>query len=111
MWNRSPSDSVDSGFAPSLIITMNKGRFLNQKLGKRASRKIALLKSSLATGRKPGQSNASVTRFPKKGASREKGFYPKQAVTSGQQCASNVLPCYTLGSEGLVAPPLKELSW
>jgi hypothetical protein len=31
---------------------MNKGRFLNQKLGKRASRKIALLKSSLAT-RKP----------------------------------------------------------
>ena len=31
---------------------MNKGRFLNQKLGKRASRKTALLKSSLAT-RKP----------------------------------------------------------
>jgi hypothetical protein len=27
---------------------MNKGRFLNQKLGKRASRKIALLKSNLA---------------------------------------------------------------
>jgi len=26
---------------------MNKGRFLNQKLGKRASRKIALLKSRI----------------------------------------------------------------
>jgi hypothetical protein len=56
---------------------MNKGPFLNQKLGKRASRKIALLKSSLATRRQPGRSEASATRFPKKGASREKGLYPK----------------------------------
>ncbi len=110
MWNRRPSDSVDSGFRTFTHHSMNKGRFLNQKLGKRASRKIALLKSSLATGRKLGQSKASARRFPKKGASREKGLYPKLAVTSGQQCASNVLPCYTLGSEGLVAPPLKELS-
>jgi hypothetical protein len=52
---------------------MNKGRFLNQKLGKRASRKMALLKSSLATSRPPVGSKASVARFPKKGASREKG--------------------------------------
>ena len=56
---------------------MNKGRFLNQKLGKRASRKIALLKSSLAAGRRPGRPEAFATRFPKKGASREKGLYPK----------------------------------
>jgi len=35
---------------------VNKGRFLNQKLGKRASRKMALLKSSLAAGRPPGWS-------------------------------------------------------
>jgi hypothetical protein len=56
---------------------MNKGRFLNQKLGKRASRKIALLKSSLATGRPAGRREALATRFPKKGASREKGLYPK----------------------------------
>jgi len=51
---------------------MNKGRFLNQKLGKRASRKIALLKSSLATSRLSGRAEALATRFPKKGVSREK---------------------------------------
>jgi hypothetical protein len=56
---------------------MNKGRFLNQKLGKRASRKIALLKSSLATRRQPGRSDASAPRFLKKGATREKGLYAK----------------------------------
>jgi hypothetical protein len=56
---------------------MNKGHFLNQKLGKRASRKIALLKSSLATGRPAARREALATRFPKKGASREKGLYPK----------------------------------
>ena len=32
------------------------------------------------------------------------------AVTLGRQGASNLLPCYTLDSEGLVGPPLKELS-
>jgi hypothetical protein len=52
---------------------MNKGRFLNQKLGKRASRKIALLKSSLAMAHAPGRPEAFTTRYPKKGASREKG--------------------------------------
>ncbi|MGD0457361.1 MAG: hypothetical protein ABSC21_06410 [Terriglobia bacterium] len=56
---------------------MNKGRFLNQKLGKRASRKIALLKSSLSAIRQPGRPEALATRFPKKGASREKGLNPK----------------------------------
>jgi hypothetical protein len=56
---------------------MNKGRFLNQKLGKRTSRKMALLKSRLGTGRKSGRAETLVTRFPKKGASREKGLYPK----------------------------------
>ena len=50
---------------------MNKGRFLNQKLGKRASRKIALLKSSLVPGRRPGRAEILATRFPKKGVSRE----------------------------------------
>jgi hypothetical protein len=56
---------------------MNKGRFLNQKLGKRANRKIALLKSSLAAGRQPGRSQAFPTGLPKKGALREKGLFPK----------------------------------
>jgi hypothetical protein len=51
---------------------MNKGRFLNQKLGKRASRKIALLKSSLLADRPPRRPEAPAARFPKKGASREK---------------------------------------
>jgi hypothetical protein len=50
---------------------MSKGRFLNQKLGKRASRKIALLKSSLSATRQARQTEAPAARFPKKGASRE----------------------------------------
>jgi hypothetical protein len=56
---------------------MNKGRFLNQKLGKQASRKIALLKSSLSASRQLRRPEAPATRFPKKGASREKGLNPK----------------------------------
>jgi hypothetical protein len=59
---------------------MNKGRFLNQKLGKRANRKIALLKSSLSAIRQPLRPEASATRIPKKGASREKGLNPKSAA-------------------------------
>jgi len=53
---------------------MNKGRFLNQKLGKRASRKIALLKSTLSTIRQPRRAETLAARFPKKGVSREKGL-------------------------------------
>jgi len=56
---------------------MNKGRFLNQKLGKRASRKMALLKSNLAIGRPLGLREALAKRFPKRGASREEVPYPK----------------------------------
>ena len=48
---------------------MSKGRFLNQKLGKRMSRKLELLKSHLgALGMKP---QPGPTRLPKKGVSRE----------------------------------------
>ena len=47
-------------------------RFLNQKLGKRVSRRLDLLKSQLA-GRKRGDiSSTSDLRIPKKGASRER---------------------------------------
>ena len=77
MWNRKPSDSIDSAFPTFTRHSMNKGRFLNQKLGKRASRKIALLKTSLSTIRQPSRREALATRFPKKGASREKGLNPK----------------------------------
>ena len=45
---------------------MGKGRFLNQKLGKRTSRKLDLLKSRLTA-----QRAASDLRLPKKGSSRE----------------------------------------
>ena len=38
---------MDSEFRSFTHHSMNKGRFLNQKLGKRASRKIALLKSRI----------------------------------------------------------------
>ena len=77
MWNRKPSDSVDSAFPTFTRHSMNKGRFLNQKLGKRASRKIALLKSSLSASRQPRRPEAPARRFPKKGASREKGLNPR----------------------------------
>lgn len=50
---------------------MGKGRFLNQKLGKRMSRKFDLLKSQL-TSQPPGAALKPVgPRLPKKGISRE----------------------------------------
>jgi hypothetical protein len=50
---------------------MGKGRFLNQKLGKRVSRKFDLLKSELS-GRGPRKpSSPADFKIPKKGTSRE----------------------------------------
>jgi hypothetical protein len=48
---------------------MSKGRFLNQKLGKRMSRKFHLLKSQLAIPRP--RTKPLSPRLPKKGVSRE----------------------------------------
>jgi hypothetical protein len=48
---------------------MGKGRFLNQKLGKRPSRKLGLLKSQLAAERKRMRKESGHAR--KKGVSRE----------------------------------------
>ena len=45
---------------------MGKGRFLNEKLGKRTSRKLDLLKARLTARR-----TASDLKLPKKGSSRE----------------------------------------
>lgn len=50
---------------------MGKGRFLNQKLGKRMSRKFVLLKSHLATQRLAVSLDSPHPRLPKKGISRE----------------------------------------
>jgi hypothetical protein len=50
---------------------MGKGRFLNQKLGKRLSRKFDLLKSQLASRRASPHSVSSDLRLPKKGTSRQ----------------------------------------
>jgi hypothetical protein len=50
---------------------MGKGRFLNQKLGKRTSRKFDLLKAQLASRWSSERSPLSEPRFPKKGVSRE----------------------------------------
>ncbi len=50
---------------------MPKSRFLNQKLGKRMSRKFDLLKSRLTTDRAGKPSPASSPQWPKKGPSRE----------------------------------------
>ncbi len=50
---------------------MGKGRFVNQKLGKRTNRKLALLKSELASGRACHRPGLAESRFPKKGISRE----------------------------------------
>jgi hypothetical protein len=49
---------------------MGKGRFVNQKLGKRVSRKFDLLKSELA-GASRKSSRALDFKLPKKGTSRE----------------------------------------
>jgi hypothetical protein len=54
---------------------MSKGRFLNQKLGKRMSRKYDLLKSQLGAQRPARE--ATSPRLPKKGASRETGPGPR----------------------------------
>ena len=50
---------------------MGKGRFLNQKLGKRTSRKFELLKSQLAGRWASQHSSLPESRLPKKGVSRE----------------------------------------
>jgi hypothetical protein len=50
---------------------MGKGRFLNQKLGKRMSRKFGLLKTQLASQRPTHPAKSDDVRLPKKGASRE----------------------------------------
>ncbi len=50
---------------------MSKGRFLNQKLGKRTSRKIGLLKSQISAERTRLLQESGRAR--KKGASREPG--------------------------------------
>jgi hypothetical protein len=53
---------------------MAKGRFLNQKLGKRASRQAGLLKAQLAARQHaPGRTGF---RAPKKGASRQPNASP-----------------------------------
>jgi len=49
---------------------MGKGRFLNQKLGKRTSRRIDLLKSGAKAQQLPSPAGS---RLPKKGSSRELG--------------------------------------
>lgn len=40
---------------------MGKGRFLNQKLGKRASRKLGLLKARLPHEKPPGSKQKTVS--------------------------------------------------
>lgn len=51
---------------------MGKGRFLNQRLGKRMSRQYALLRSHLAAQRISKPQGAVDLRLPKKGISRER---------------------------------------
>jgi len=50
---------------------MSKGQFLNQKLGKRMSRRVALAKSKMAALRTGLREGARGVRIPKKGNSRE----------------------------------------
>lgn len=51
---------------------MGKGRFLNQKLGKRMSRKSDLMKFRLAGRRSETHRPTSDVRLPKKGTSRKR---------------------------------------
>ncbi len=55
---------------------MGKGSFLNQKLGKRMSRKFQLLKSHLASRQRTQRSTTLDRRVPKKGVSREEKSQP-----------------------------------
>ncbi len=48
---------------------MRKGRFLNQKLGKRMSRRFDLLKSQLAGKLARFRADSRDARLPKKGSS------------------------------------------
>lgn len=50
---------------------MGKGRFVNQKLGKRTSRKLDLVKSRLAVERPRMSQGSADLRLPKKGPSRQ----------------------------------------
>ena len=50
---------------------MGKLRFVNQKLGKRVSRNVELLRSELGGRIKVKTSNPLDLKFPKKGTSRE----------------------------------------
>jgi hypothetical protein len=50
---------------------MGQGRFLNQKLGKRFSRRQDLLKSKIRAGEDGRAARAVDTRLPKKGSSRQ----------------------------------------
>ncbi len=60
---------------------MGKGRFLNQKLGKRMSRKFDLLKSRLDSQRTSNRQRVADLRLPKKGVSRE------EQLSAGRQSA------------------------
>ncbi len=58
---------------PTLTDMGNKEHFLNQKLGKRTSRRISLAKSGVSS-RKSGQpAGNGGARLPKKGFSRQRG--------------------------------------
>ena len=52
---------------------MGKGRFLNQKLGKRTSRRMDLVKSGARAAQSSSPSLPPETKFPKKGPSRGGG--------------------------------------
>jgi hypothetical protein len=52
---------------------MGKGRFLNQKLGKRTSRRLDLLKSGTRAAQAVNSSLSPESKFPKKGPSRGDG--------------------------------------
>jgi hypothetical protein len=52
------------------MVMMGKGRFLNQKLGKRMSRKYGLIKTQIGARTLKPQSKPDL-RLPKKGHSRE----------------------------------------
>jgi len=49
---------------------MGQGRFVNQKLGKRTSRKLDLLKSRLTAQQARNPRESADLRLPKKGVSR-----------------------------------------
>ena len=74
IWPLSSETRLASNADCSTGVKMGKGRFLNQKLGKRTSRKLQMLKAGLQGRARASHTLSKSLRLPKKGTSRSTKF-------------------------------------